>query len=41
MSRMELEPRAAGAASALSDSTPAKCQARTRLYRDGKLDLKD
>jgi magnesium transporter len=29
----------AGAASALGDSTPAKCQARTRLYRDGKLEL--
>ena len=29
----------AAAASAISDSAPAKCQARTRLYRDGKLEL--
>jgi magnesium transporter len=42
MSRTELDVvRAtdATAASALSDSTPAKCQTRTRLYRDGKLEL--
>jgi hypothetical protein len=42
MSSTELDaPEAAGttAASALSDSTPAKCQTRTRLYRDGTLEL--
>ena len=42
MSPTELDaPEAAGAvaASAISDSTPAKCQTRTRLYRDGRLEL--
>src|SRR5215469_1366379 len=29
----------AAAASAVSDPTPAKCQAHTRLYRDGRLEL--
>jgi magnesium transporter len=37
MSRTQSVP--AVAASAISDSTPAKCQTHTRLYRDGKLEL--